>query len=44
MRMPDPFGLEEYLHDHIPLSKHIGVRVQDASTDIIRLSLHSSQI
>lgn len=37
MTMQDPFGLEEYLHDHIPLSKHIGVRVQEASTHIVRL-------
>jgi thioesterase domain-containing protein len=33
----DPFGLEAYLHEHIPLSKHIGIRVQHADTTAVRL-------
>jgi len=33
----DSFGLEPYLYEHIPLSQHLGVRVQEATTDIVRL-------
>ena len=35
--MSDPFGLEGYLHSHIPLSRHLGVRVGHASFDGVRL-------
>lgn len=35
--MSDPFGLEAYLHEHIPLSKHLGVRVEQAGIESVRL-------
>lgn len=35
--MRDPFKLEAYLYEHIPLSKHIGVRVGHADTDRVHL-------
>ena len=35
--MSDPFGLETYLYQHIPLSKHLGVRVQHADIESVRL-------
>ena len=33
----DEFGLESYLHDHIPLTKHLGVRVTRASAEAVEL-------
>ena len=36
--MSDEFGLEAYLFDHIPLSRHLGVRVQHASTEEVRVT------
>jgi thioesterase domain-containing protein len=33
----DEFGLEAYLYEHIPLSKHLGVRVEYANVDAVRL-------
>ncbi len=33
----DPFGLQPYLHEHIPLSKHLGIRVEGATLDSVRL-------
>ncbi|HEY0671000.1 MAG TPA: thioesterase domain-containing protein [Longimicrobiales bacterium] len=35
--MSDPFGLEAYLYQHIPLSRHLGVRVQRADIEAVRL-------
>jgi thioesterase domain-containing protein len=35
--MADLLGLEAYLFDHIPVSKHIGVRVEHADTESVRL-------
>ena len=35
--MADEFGLETYLYDHIPLSKHLGVTVDHASVETVRL-------
>ncbi|HEY0304874.1 MAG TPA: YiiD C-terminal domain-containing protein [Longimicrobiales bacterium] len=35
--MADQFGLEPYLHDHIPLSRHLGVRVEEAGIELVRL-------
>jgi thioesterase domain-containing protein len=35
--MTDPFGLEGYLYDNIPLSRHLGVRVDHASADYVCL-------
>jgi thioesterase domain-containing protein len=35
--MSDQFGLAAYLHEHIPLSQHLGVRVEHASIDLVRL-------
>lgn len=35
--MVDPLGLEPYLHDHIPLSRQMGVRVEEAGTELVRL-------
>ena len=33
----DEFGLEPYLHDHIPLTKQLGVRVVRSSAEIVEL-------
>jgi thioesterase domain-containing protein len=33
----DEFGLESYLHDHIPLTKHLGVRVARSSSEVVEL-------
>jgi thioesterase domain-containing protein len=33
----DEFGLESYLHDHIPLTKHIGIQVVRSSLDVVEL-------
>ena len=35
--MTDKFGLEGYLYENIPLSQHLGVRVDYAGTDFVRL-------
>jgi thioesterase domain-containing protein len=37
LTMSDQFGLEAYLYEHIPLSKHLGVRVEHAGLDSVRL-------
>jgi thioesterase domain-containing protein len=34
----DEFGLEPYLYEHIPLSKHLGVRVELANIESVRLA------
>ena len=34
----DPIGLEAYLHEHIPISKHLGVRVAQAGRDAVQLT------
>jgi thioesterase domain-containing protein len=33
----DPLGLEPYLYEHIPLSAPLGVRVEQADVDMVRL-------
>jgi thioesterase domain-containing protein len=33
----DPFQLEPYLHEHIPLTKHLALRVDHASTARVQL-------
>lgn len=35
--MSDQFGLEAYLYEHIPLSRHLGVQVEHASSESVRL-------
>jgi thioesterase domain-containing protein len=35
--MPDPFGLQPYLYDNIPLSQHLGIRVDHADPELVRL-------
>lgn len=37
MIVSDAFGLEAYLYQHIPLSKHLGVRVEHADIESVRL-------
>ena len=38
MNDADQFGLEAYLYEHIPVSEHLGVRVDRATMDSVRLA------
>src|SRR5688572_7104112 len=35
--MSDGLGLGAYLYEHIPISKHFGVEVEQASAELVRL-------
>ena len=40
--MPTPDRLERYLHEHVPLSRHMGLRVHSATPECVEIALVSS--
>ena len=43
MTPSDASSLERYLHDHIPISRHLGTRVLDAGANAVRLAAPLAQ-
>lgn len=37
--MPTPDQLERYLHEHVPLSRHMGLRVHSATPECVEIAL-----